>query len=103
MRRLSRPLAEIQPKFDAIVVGSGYGGGVAASRLFRMAGVEAEEDRGDLEGLQRDLLEYLDGRRTRLDWPLDFRGAATGAAPLAGQWKRAAWASKRSCTLRSVC
>jgi methylated-DNA-[protein]-cysteine S-methyltransferase len=49
--------------------------GVAASRLFRMAGVEADEDRGDLEGLQRDLLEYLAGRRTRLDWPLDFRGA----------------------------
>ena len=51
--------------------------GVAASRLFRMAGVEAQEDRGDLEGLQRELLEYLDGRRRRLDWPLDFRGASS--------------------------
>ena len=49
--------------------------GVAASRLFRMAGVEAHEDRGDLEGLQRELLEYLEGRRTHLDWPLDLRGA----------------------------
>jgi methylated-DNA-[protein]-cysteine S-methyltransferase len=49
--------------------------GVSASRLFRMAAVEAREDRGDLEGLQRELLEYLEGRRTRLDWPLDLRGA----------------------------
>jgi methylated-DNA-[protein]-cysteine S-methyltransferase len=49
--------------------------GVSASRLFRMAGVETQEDRGDLAGVQRELLEYLEGRRTRLDWPLDFRGA----------------------------
>jgi O-6-methylguanine DNA methyltransferase len=49
--------------------------GVTASRLFRMAGVEVQEDHGDLEGLQRELLEYLEGRRTRLDWPLDLRGA----------------------------
>ncbi len=48
--------------------------GVAASRLFRMAGIEAQEDSGDLEGLQRELLDYLAGRRTRLEWPLDFRG-----------------------------
>ena len=49
--------------------------GVTASRLFRMAGVEAHEDRGDLASLQRELLEYLEGRRTRLDWPLDLRAA----------------------------
>jgi methylated-DNA-[protein]-cysteine S-methyltransferase len=49
--------------------------GVSASRLFRMAGVEAREDRGDLERLERELHEYLEGRRRQLDWPLDFRGA----------------------------
>jgi methylated-DNA-[protein]-cysteine S-methyltransferase len=49
--------------------------GVAASRLFRMAGMEPQEDTGELEGLERELIEYLEGRRTRLDWPLDFRGA----------------------------
>jgi O-6-methylguanine DNA methyltransferase len=48
--------------------------GVSASRLFRMAGVEPQEDGADLEELQRELLEYLEGRRTRLDWPLDLRG-----------------------------
>ena len=36
MTRLSRPLEEIQARYDVIVVGSGYGGGVAASRMSRM-------------------------------------------------------------------
>jgi O-6-methylguanine DNA methyltransferase len=49
--------------------------GVAASRLFRMAGMEPQEDTGELESLERELIEYLEGRRTRLDWPLDLRGA----------------------------
>jgi methylated-DNA-[protein]-cysteine S-methyltransferase len=49
--------------------------GVEGSRLFRMAGIEPHEDASDLEGLQRELLDYLEGRRTRLDWPLDLRGA----------------------------
>lgn len=49
--------------------------GLEGSRLFRMAGIEPQEDTSDLEGLQRELLEYLEGRRTHLDWPLDLRGA----------------------------
>jgi methylated-DNA-[protein]-cysteine S-methyltransferase len=49
--------------------------GVAGSRLFRMAGVEAREDGAELERLQGELMDYLGGRRTRLDWPLDLRGA----------------------------
>ena len=35
MTRLSRPLDELAGRYDAIVVGSGYGGGVAAARLAR--------------------------------------------------------------------
>jgi O-6-methylguanine DNA methyltransferase len=50
-------------------------GGAAASRLFRAAGVETQEDAGDLEVFHRELLDFLTGRRTRLDWPLDMRFA----------------------------
>ena len=35
MTRLSSPLEEIQDHYDVVVIGSGYGGGIAASRLAR--------------------------------------------------------------------
>ncbi len=35
MQPLARPLDEMKPHYDVVVVGSGYGGGVAASRLAR--------------------------------------------------------------------
>ena len=35
MRRISRPIAELQPRYDVVVVGSGYGGAIAACRLAR--------------------------------------------------------------------
>lgn len=35
MNQLSSPLNDIRPEYDVVVVGSGYGGGVAASRLAR--------------------------------------------------------------------
>jgi methylated-DNA-[protein]-cysteine S-methyltransferase len=46
---------------------------LAHSRLARLAGVEAIEDRGDMDALYRDLLDYLEGRRTRFEWPIDLR------------------------------
>jgi cholesterol oxidase len=52
MQRLSRPLSEMQTEYDAVVVGSGYGGGVAASRLTRMGYEVAILERG---------LEWLPG------------------------------------------
>lgn len=50
-------------------------GGAAGSRLFREAGVEAEEGGADLDQLHRELDEFIEGRRTRLDWSLDLRSA----------------------------
>jgi methylated-DNA-[protein]-cysteine S-methyltransferase len=47
----------------------------AASRVLRLVGQDAAEDRSATEAAFRDILEYLEGRRTRLDWPLDLRWA----------------------------
>ncbi|MGA8435956.1 MAG: GMC family oxidoreductase [Methyloceanibacter sp.] len=83
-QRLSSPLGEIRPAYDVVVVGSGYGGGVAASRLSR-AGLRVcviERGREFLTGefparlpeLRRELQivggKMRSGRRTGL---FDFR------------------------------
>ncbi len=52
MQRLARPLSDLESHYDAVVVGSGYGGGVAASRLARMGLRVAVLERGK---------EYLPG------------------------------------------
>jgi cholesterol oxidase len=46
MRRISKSLSEMETRYDAIVVGSGYGGGAAASRLARMGYKVALLERG---------------------------------------------------------
>jgi O-6-methylguanine DNA methyltransferase len=48
-------------------------GGVAGARLARANGWELEESAADLERLYRELLDYLEGRRSQLSWPLDLR------------------------------
>ena len=47
----------------------------ARSHVIGLAHGEAIEDQAKTEGLFRDLLDYLRGRRTSLDWPLDLRWA----------------------------
>lgn len=42
-------------------------------KLARRVGGEAVEDPRRTEALYRELADYLDGRRTRLDWTLDLR------------------------------
>ena len=49
------------------------GTSLRASRLSHDPGVELIEGGGELEAIHRELLEYLDGRRKRLEWPLDLR------------------------------
>ncbi len=46
---------------------------VKTSRLGRISGVALQEDGAEIEALYRELLEYLRGDRTRLEWPLDLR------------------------------
>src|SRR5882762_5969975 len=45
----------------------------AHSRLARVPGVEPIEDGAEVEGLYGELLEFVEGRRSRLAWPLDLR------------------------------
>ena len=49
------------------------GTSLKSSRLVDESGVEMAEGGEDLEAVYRDLVEYLSGRRRRLDWPLDLR------------------------------
>ncbi len=48
---------------------------VHGSRVSRDPGVELVEDHGELNLVYRELLDYLDGRRKNLEWPLDLRFA----------------------------
>jgi methylated-DNA-[protein]-cysteine S-methyltransferase len=51
------------------------GTGSPLARARRLLGGDAHEDRAATEAFHRELLEYLEGRRTHLDWPLDLGSA----------------------------
>src|SRR5262249_11730110 len=56
----------------ALVEYLGTGTSLRASRLGRVEGVEAVAGGPELERLERDLLDYIQGRRRDLDWSLDW-------------------------------
>ncbi|HJS87792.1 MAG TPA: GMC oxidoreductase [Acetobacteraceae bacterium] len=79
MNRLSSPVAALKPRYDAVVVGSGYGGAIAASRLARSGQAVCLLERG------RELLpgEYPDTaplgvREVQIDSPSHRIGSPTG-------------------------
>lgn len=49
------------------------GSTLRGSRLSRLPGLEVVEDGAEIEAVYRELLEYLEGSRTRFEWPLDLR------------------------------
>ena len=49
------------------------GTSLRASRLSHTPGVELVEGGGEFEAVYRELIEYLHGRRKRIEWPLDLR------------------------------
>jgi O-6-methylguanine DNA methyltransferase len=64
----------------ALVEYLGTGTSLRASRLGHVEGVEAVAGGPELERLERDLLDYIEGRRRELDWPLDWRLASSDFA-----------------------
>lgn len=78
MNRLSRPLAELKDGYEIVVIGSGYGGGIAASRLAR-AGRQVcllERGREILPGEYPDTLPEA-VRETQVHGPLGQAGSRT--------------------------
>jgi len=60
----------------ALVEYLGAGTSLKASRLARMEDLEAVPGGSELERLQRELLDYIGGRRRELAWSLDWRLAS---------------------------
>lgn len=83
MPRLSRPIESLRPHYSAVVIGSGYGGGVAAARLAR-AGVQVAVLERGREFLPGDFPAVESGfmREVQVDTPAPGGGARLGS-PLA--------------------
>ncbi len=74
--RLSRPLSAARPHYDVIVVGSGYGGGVAAQRLARAGKSVCVLERGREFVTGEFPAKFPDMRRE-----MQVRGAAYDVGP----------------------
>jgi cholesterol oxidase len=79
MQRLSLPIEKLQSHYQVVVIGSGYGGGIAASRLARASLNVCLLERGKefMPGEFPDTeLEAV--RETQVDFPHKTKGSSTG-------------------------
>lgn len=78
IRRLSSPQAQIRDRYDVVVVGSGYGGGIAASRMARAGRNTCVLERGkelhpsEYPDMQLEALEHV-----QIDAPQGHIGSRT--------------------------
>ena len=79
LRRLSAPIGEIDDGYDVVVVGSGYGGAVAASRLSRAGRSVCVLERGkELHPGEYPATGLAAARELQLDLPGGHVGPRTG-------------------------
>jgi cholesterol oxidase len=79
MNRLSSPITSIKPHYDVIVVGSGYGGAITASRLSRAGKAVCVLERGkERQPGEFPTTTFEGAEELQVDLPDCHRGSRTG-------------------------
>ncbi|MCP4986761.1 MAG: GMC family oxidoreductase [Colwellia sp.] len=79
MEYISSPVTEIKQHYDVIVIGSGYGGGIAASRMARAGRSVCLLERGkEFQTGEYPRSELSMAKEIQIDLPLGHKGPETG-------------------------